>query len=220
MLGSLNARMSKLLPIFVIITMMLLCLMMPVTTESAMTSTNYSIYADNIGFGGVLSTSTAYSLQDTVGGSPVGFSTSSNYEIRSGYQSMELGSLSMSVGNGSLSFGTLSVLEVVSVSTIVTVSTDSRTGYTLSIGSAGSQPLSAVADGTVTAGSEEYGVAVSGAESVPVGDVAVSSSLILASASAPINNSQTTLTFKAAISTSTFAGVRSQNITLSAVANF
>ena len=37
---------------------------------AAMSSTNYYIYAEVISVGGVLSTSSAYSLQDTVGESP------------------------------------------------------------------------------------------------------------------------------------------------------
>lgn len=196
-------------------------LLFPLVVFAVMSSTNYSIYADSIGFGGINSTSTSYNLQDTVGGSPAGFSSSSSYEIRSGYQSMEQGSLSVSIDNTSLNLGTLSESSVNSASTTVTVNTDSATGYTLSIGSAGSSPITAVSDidGSVTAGSEEYGLAVTGTDKYFSNDRSIIAGRVLASANAPAN-SATVLTIKAAMSISTPVGSKSQSITLSTSANF
>jgi hypothetical protein len=73
----------------------------------AMSSTNYYIYADIISVGGVLSTSTSYGLQDTVGESFAGFVTSSSYEIKGGYQAMDNNEISLIVSDASLSLGSL-----------------------------------------------------------------------------------------------------------------
>lgn len=185
----------------------------------AMSSTNYFIYADSIETGGGLSTSGTYSLQDTTGESPAGFSTSSAYEIRAGYQHMERGYISLTIDNLSLNLGTLSDSAVNSASTNATVGTDSATGYTLSTSAVSGTSIANVADGTVTAGSEEYGFSGSGSENQISGDVGVTAGVLIASTSSPITNSQTTLTFKASMSPSTAGGSYSQTITIAASAN-
>lgn len=194
--------------------------LLPSNSFGAMSSTHYTIYADAIDTGGNLSEGGIYSLQDTAGESPAGFSTSSLYEIRAGYQAMELGSLTIAISESSLNLGGLDSSVVNSASTTVTVSTDSSTGYILSIQSVSGSGLSAVTDGSVTAGAEEYGFSAQGTESIVSGDVAVQAGTAVASASAPKTGSETVLTFKASMSVSSVSGIYSQTIILSASANW
>lgn len=199
----------------------IITLLYPVAGYAAMTSTNYTIYADSIGWsGGSLSTSSAYSLQDTSGESPAGFATSTTYEVRGGYQAAERGLLSISLSANSLNLGSLSASQINTASTIVTVVSDSATGYTLSIGSASGAMPAAVTDGSVSDGSEEYGFAASGEDSAISGDVAVTAGRVIASSAVPVYSSQTTLTFKASQSSASTPGSYSQSITLQVAANF
>ena len=133
---------------------------------------------------------------------------------------MEKGILSMSISGTALNLGTLDIGAVSSASTVATITTDSFTGYTLSIGSVSGTVLTAVSDGAVTAGSEEYGMAVSGADAAFADDRGVSAGLALASANSAVTSREATLTFKAAISNDSIAGSRSQSMVLSASANF
>lgn len=185
-----------------------------------MSSTNYSIYADAIDSGGNLSTGGIYSLEDTIGESPVGFTTSTWYEIRAGYQAMERGYITMTIDNSTLNLGSLSQIAVNSASANVTVSTDSASGYILSIQSVSGTGLTAVSDGEVTVGSEEYGVSTSGSESVVSGDVGVEGGTFLAESISAIDNSVTQLTFKASINAASVVGSYNQTVTLSASANW
>jgi hypothetical protein len=184
-----------------------------------MSSTNYTIFADSVDSGGVLSTGGVYSLQDTVGESPAGSSTSSTYEVIGGYQSMDWSVLTMDIDTNSVNLGTLAVDQVTSTAVVVTIVADAETGYVLSVASVSGTSLSAVSDGTVSAGTEEYGVAVSGIDAAFSDDRAIVANLNLASSSTPVTSGNTTLTFKAAISAISVAGGRSQSITLTASTN-
>ena len=188
-------------------------------TQAAMSSTNYYIYADALDTGGVNSTSTSYSVQDTIGEAAGDVTTSSSYIVRGGYQGAELGNLTMTISASSVGLGTLSSNQVSVGSSIVSITTDSNTGYSLSIGSVSGAGLAAVSDGTVTAGVEEYGVAVVGAERAFTNDQGITAGLLLASSATPISSSQSTLTFKASISGSSTAGSYSQTVSLTASAN-
>ena len=102
-------------------------------TWGAMSSTNYYIYADDFSMGGGLSTGTIYSLQDTIGQSPIDISTSTSYEIRAGYQYSVLGELSMSISDTSVDLGTLTGLGATSsAQTVVTVTADPASSFILS----------------------------------------------------------------------------------------
>lgn len=197
----------------------LLALSIPGQIICSMSSTNYFIYADSIETGGGLSVGGAYSLEDTAGESPAGFINSTVYEIRSGYQHMERGYLSFIISNNSLNLGTLSTGAVNSASTTLTVGTDSVTGYTMSIFSISGSMIAGVLDGTVTAGSEEYGFSAVGSESQVTGDVAPAVSAIISSTSSPIFSSVTDMMFKASMSGTTVSGNYSQSLVLIASAN-
>jgi len=192
----------------------------PYVAEAAMSSTNYYIYADSIDTGGGLVTSTSFDLQGTAGESPSGATTSTTYIIRGGYQSMEVGTLSMSISAPSLSLGELSPSQVKAASTVVTITSDSTTGYTLSFASVAGTSITGVADGAVTAGSEEYGVAVAGVDAVFSDDKAVTANHAIASSNSVVVDRQATLTFKGSInSDSRPAGSYNQTVTLLAATN-
>ncbi len=192
----------------------------PLFASAAMSSPSFIIYADEIGIGGAaLSTSTSFSLTDTANQSPVGFTSSTTFLVRGGYVAMDSGNLSMSIDNTSLNLGTLSNTQVNSASAVVTITTDSITGYTLAISSVSGGAITAVGDGTVSAGFTEYGLAVTGQDRLFSDDRAVASGLMLASSSTPVLGGQTSLIFKASISGGTAAGDYAQSVTLTASSN-
>lgn len=197
-------------------------IVMPFPAFGAMSSATYSIYADVVGANGSVNSSGAtYSLSDTPGEAVAGIVTSGSYELRGGFQAAEQDeSLSFSVSQSSLNLGTLSTSQVSSASTVLTVTCNAATGYSVSVSSISGAMPNVVIDGAVTAGSEEYGVATSGTDSATTGDVSVSSGRVLASASSAVISSQTTLTFKASISSGSVAGTYGQSVVLTASANF
>lgn len=190
------------------------------TAEGDMTSTNYRIYADSFDLGGVYSTSTSYDLFGSVGEWPASLPTSTSYEIRAGFQAMDRRELTLSISDSALSLGDLSISAVNTDSSIATVSCDADTGYTLSVGSADSSPITAVSDGSVTAGSEEYGLAVSGTDAAFVDDRSIIATRVLASATVPVNSRPLTITVKASRTSVTSYGSKSQSIILNLSANF
>jgi hypothetical protein len=192
---------------------------MPHPVISEMSSSNYEIYADGVLNGGGFSSSGEYNLEDTVGELSSGFSSSSAYDIRAGYQYMERGYLSFEMSSASLDLGILSTSTVNSATTTITVGTDSQTGYTLTITGVSGTSIAAVSDGTVTAGNEEYGFAAIGGASLIAGDTAVATSTIIASYVSPIDGSATDLVFKASKSLSTTVGNYTQTISIAAAAN-
>ena len=101
-----------------------------------MTSTNYQIETDSINVGGTdFSTSTNYVLSDTVGEVGTGIGTSTNFNLFAGYRQMqeiyialnEISDVSMSPNIGGITGGTSNG------STTVTVTTDSLSGYSLTV---------------------------------------------------------------------------------------
>ena len=190
-------------------------------TQAVMTSTNYAIFADSINVGGGPTTSTSYNVQSSIGeATSAGFTTSTSYVVRGGFHSADAGSLSISLSATSLNLGELSTGVVKSAGTVVTVTTDSDSGYTLSISSVSGSGITAVSDGSVTAGSEEYGIGATGNDSVVSGDRAVAAGLVLASRASPASSgSATSLAFRASISGSTAAGSYSQTVALIASVN-
>lgn len=191
----------------------------PSVSWGVMSSTNYTIFADSIDSGGVLSASGTYSLQDTAGESPVGYTTSSTYTVIGGYQAMDWSVLAIDIDSATINLGTLSTSQVTTGSVSVAITADADTGYVLSVSGVSGSSLSAVTDGTVSAGTEEYGVAVSGTDAAFADDEGIAAGLTLASSSTPVTSSQTTITFKAAISNSSASGARSQSIILTASTN-
>ncbi|MDO8499097.1 MAG: hypothetical protein Q7S66_00350 [bacterium] len=202
---------------------LILCLLAgfcPVGVRGDMTSTNYNIYADSFSSGGDNATGGVYALDDVIGQSPAGEMTGGTYTVNGGYMSSVSSSLSVSFDTTSVSLGVLSVGAVSTGSVVATISSDSDGGYALTVGTVSGTVITGVADGAVTAGAEEYGLAVSGTGSVVLGDVAVASALSLVSTAIPAYNTQITITFKASKSGATAAGSYSQTVPLIAAPNF
>lgn len=194
-------------------------LFFPPASLGVMSSTNYTIFADSIDSGGVLSASGTYSLEDTFGESPVGTSTGGVYEIIGGYQAMDWSELVLEINASTVDLGNLTVVQVASTTAVATVVTNADTGYVLSVGAVGGTSLTGVSDGAVTAGQEEYGIAVAGVDAAFADDRAIIAGLNLAASTTPVTGAQSNLIFKAAVSASTASGARSQSITLTASTN-
>ncbi|OGH92511.1 MAG: hypothetical protein A2534_01015 [Candidatus Magasanikbacteria bacterium RIFOXYD2_FULL_39_9] len=189
----------------------------PSASFGVMSSTNYTIFADSIDAGGVLSTSGTYSLEDTIGETPTGGSvTSSVYEVLAGYQAMDWSVLVLDVDTNTINLGTLSTSAVTTSSATLSVTVDASSGYVLSVGSVSGTSLTAVADGAVSAGTEEYGIAVSGIDAAFADDQAITAGLNVSSSSTLVTYAETVVTFKAAISSASAAASLSQSITFSA----
>lgn len=183
-----------------------------------LTGGNYEIYGDTFSFVSVGETSGGtYTLFSTGGEFFASSTTGGDYTLRGGFLAVEKGILSVSVTTSSISLGQLSTSSVASQNMEVLVSTDNFRGYTLSVyenqnpTNASSDTIDDVGDGSVTAGSEEYGIAVSGADAiVGGGDVAVTTSTFaIAQSDGEVTNRATTITYKMAISPATPDGLYS-----------
>lgn len=192
----------------------------PTLVFGAMSSTQYYIYSDSLGVdGGTFSSSTSYSLTDTIGESPVGTISSASYELRGGFQNMERGTVSITVGSPTLNLGNLSILEVKTASTTVVVTSEAASGYSLTVTDISGGGVTAVADGAVTAGNDEYGVAVAGDHRAFSDDRGVTNGRVLAVTSSPAYSVTSTLTFKASYSPGFPAQAFNQTFTLLVTAN-
>lgn len=114
-----------------------------VSLAQVMQSNNYRIQSDSVNFSGGLSTSTNYTLESTAGEVGSGVASSTNYSLKAGYQQMQevylaiTGStnVALSPAIGGISGGSSNG------STTITVTTDSPSGYVLSIASTESPAL-------------------------------------------------------------------------------
>lgn len=140
-------------------------------------------------------------------------------------------SLTFTVTNTSINLGTLSISSVSSNSTnTLVVTTNAQSGYIITgLGDntngmvnqdISGQYLNWVIDGTVTAGSEEFGAAYAGAAGHPVGDVGLGTLTTVTSRISPQNNDTTTVTYKASIDTLTQTGSYRSIITYIATGTF
>ncbi len=108
-----------------------------------MTGTLYKIQSDSVNFGGGLSTSTSYTQESTAGEVATGESSGTLYKIKAGYQQMQevyiaitsVSDVVMSPNIGGVTGGTSNG------SAVVTVITDSPSGYELSIKASSSPAL-------------------------------------------------------------------------------
>lgn len=200
---------------------------MPLSTNALMTSTNYRIYGDELGSSGARSTSTNYTLYDTVGAVAGSRMSSTNYELLSGFQELsEHPTFSFSISSATIDLGVLSSTSVASSSHTVTTSSNAYRGYTTTVVADGalrssSADIDAVSDGAVSAGSEEYGVSLTGDDRSFSDDQGPSTSaLTLASRTNWKRGAQTTVSYKASISSATQTGTYSQVLTYVSVGNF
>lgn len=190
------------------------------------TSTNYTIFGNSVNSGGTRSTSTNFVLESTLG-ELSGVTTSTNFSSRSGFQAKTAESkITMALSTNAINLGTLNTGAVSSSALTITITTNAPSGYSVRMTEdgnlrSGSNDISDVSDGTVTAGSEEYGIRTSGTSGqFNSTDTAISGTLILASKSTFVSAEDTTITFKAAVDSLTFSASYSHIVTFTAVANF
>lgn len=108
---------------------------LPMVSAQVMQSASYQIESDSLNIAGGWASSTTYVLEDTVGEQATGESSSGSYRLRAGYQQMQAvylaitaaADVSMSQTIGGVTGGNATG------STMVTVTTDNRAGYQLSI---------------------------------------------------------------------------------------
>jgi len=203
-------------------------------------SDNYQLEGDFNIFSGSKS-SESYSLTDTGGGLGPGISTSTNYGIGTGFQYVLAKSpnIAFTVNASSVSLNVF-YTSVATASHTITVTTKATRGYTVYVYADGNlrngaDDINNAADGAVTAGSEEYGLATSdGSQNIsqdtdcpnaPYTASAITTSLqSVASADADVTGENTTLCYAASASitspTITKAINYTQTVTYIAVGNF
>lgn len=113
-----------------------------------MQSTNYRIESDSVNFGGGYSSSTNYTLESTAGEVATGESSSASYNLHAGYQQMHEVYLALTGAQNVLMNPSLGGITggTSTGSTTVTVTTDSPSGYQLTIESSQSPAMQKGAD--------------------------------------------------------------------------
>lgn len=158
----------------------------------------------------------------------VGMSGGSNagYELRGGFQAMEQGVIGVSLNESSIALGELSAASVATGTVVASVTTTAPTGYSLTMQDdgnlrSGANDIDDVTDGSVTAGSEEYGFITSGQDAVILSDTAITTSdRTIAKRTIPTSGIQTTIQFRASLdSTQTKQGTYSHAIVFSSTVN-
>jgi hypothetical protein len=104
-------------------------------------SANYQLQSDSVNIGGGLSSSGSYTQESTVGEIATGVGSSTNYQLRAGYQQMQEVYISLTTGGDVFLAPDITAITggISDGYTQVTVTTDSPTGYALTI-EAGSDP--------------------------------------------------------------------------------
>ncbi len=140
--------------------------------------------------------------------------------------------ISMRVDDTTMDLGTLSVSSVKHAQQTYTINANNRTGVHVSIVADGplrdnsGNTIDAVTDGTVSAGSEEYGFTLAAVDTAitPLFDTTQDHALPysvtrLAETSQPVGNATFDLLYKAAISGDTVAGNYTQTVTVTIASN-
>lgn len=204
----------------------------PFGLHAAMNGGNFEIYADTFSVvqDQLITNGGTFTITNTGGES---FATSSasvagGFVFQGGFQAMERSSLSMSLNANTIALGALSLDSVSSGSVVLNVTTDSTTGYTTSVTEDGNlrkgaggdnDDINDVSDGSVTAGSEEYGIATTGDGGLLIPDTALNGEVAVAASNDEVTAQQTTIAFKAAIARTSRAGSYSHVVTFSSTAN-
>ncbi len=139
--------------------------------------------------------------------------------------------VNMAVDDTSIELGTLSTASISSAAQTYTVNSNNQTGVTLQIIADGDlddglgNTIDDVGDGTVDAGSEEYGIAVTGSLTIDgtyiSGDnpIAQSSADDIASSAGSVSGATMVVTYKASIAGTTVAGSYDQVVTVTIATN-
>ncbi len=194
-----------------------------------MSSANYKIFVDSINGGGSLGTSASYQLTDTIG--EVGVTedvSSTNYKIKAGFEAIGPDQiLSVTLSTNAIALGVLSTSNVVSADEILTITTNGN-GYTTTVAADGNlrasdgSDINNVSDGTVTAGSEEFGIRTSGTGGqYNSADTSITTTAkTIAQRTTPISANIITVTFKASVDTNSTFNNYSNIVTFSTTGNF
>jgi hypothetical protein len=154
----------------IILALALICATAHVYAEE-MNSANFTIESDSINIGGARSTSTSFSLEDTVGEAGTGIGTSSNYMLLAGYQQMQTGEISLTPGTdvtlspalGGITGGTSNG------SYVFTVLTNNEAGYTVALRASSSPALvssdSSIADYTPAGADPDFAFSIAATDS-------------------------------------------------------
>lgn len=199
-------------------------LLLPSNNSLALSSsTNFRIWSDSISSGGNRSTSANFITEDSISESATGEDqASTNFLIAAGLPALfEEPVLRMTLSSSAASFSPdISNTAVSTASYTVTVSTSADSGYSLLITEdgalrSGPNSIGDVADGSVTVGNSETGVAISGTGAAFSDDRAVSgTALVLASSASRTTGTTNTITHKASVVSGTPAGSYSHVVTL------
>lgn len=134
--------------------------------------------------------------------------------------------LSLTISDNTMDLGLVTTATVKTDQHTITVSSSAINGYTCSVVEDGNlrdngNDINDVADNTVTAGSEEYGITTSGSDGLLGNDQAISEiSLDVACNAGPVTESATTIIYKTAVSSSTLTRHYSHVVTYTCVAEF
>lgn len=199
------------------------------SANALMTSDNFSIWADSVASGGNRSTSAGFIVTDTIGEAATGEdSASANFLIDAGLPAIFAEPILLAeLSDDSVELiPDLSVGAVSAASYTLTVSTNNRGGYFAALTEdgnlrVGANDINDVADGEVTAGSEEYGVSVLGDDAAFVDDEAIAGAFLeIASRDDWVSESVTAVTHRAAVSVATNPGEYSHVVTYIVAADF
>lgn len=193
--------------------------------EAAMSGTIYSIYADTFSFvdNGTVSGDT-FAITGTGGELAPSSTVGDTFDLRGGFQAAGNGILSFMVSPSSISLGAISPSAVSTADVTLTISTDSQTGYTITASAdgdlrSGTNVISRVTDGSVTAGQTEYGINISGLDALQSGDVGLNGTVQVASKLGAVTNRQTTVAFRASVAQGAAPATYSQIVTFTATVN-
>jgi len=192
---------------------------------TVMTSTDYVILEDNFSTidEGTVSGGN-FELFDSFGDFPAGTVSSTSFELQGGFYFPGTGTISCTVSPTTIALGTLSTGSVSTDSLVLTVTTDSASGYATTVTEdgnlrSGGDDIDDVSDGSVTAGAEEYGIVTSGGNGQLGADTAIDGSVTVASKSSEAEAVATTVTFNASRAAGTVAGSYSHIVTFTCSAN-
>lgn len=193
-----------------------------------MTGGDYQIYSDTFSiYEGGTSTGGVYTLSGSGWQGTATTTIGGNFVIKGGFEAETVGILTYSLSKRSVDLGTLSSGSISSDSMSITVSTDSPSGYTLSLvqdgrlrtGGNGQIVFANVPAGGVVAGTEGYGIRTTGGSSLLSSDTSISDGLAVASTGGIANNDTTTIEYRASIAPGTRGGTYQQTVTFTLTVN-
>ncbi len=200
-----------------------------IANSEVRTSESYRLFADTLSSGGDYSTSTNYRVWDVIGEvTSEESSTSTNFASKVGFAALNLDNiLTATLSRESVNLGDLSPASASQESLTISYVSNAN-GFTTTIledgnlRAPGGADINDVADGSVTAGFEEYGIRTSGSIGQQNNaDVSITTTAkTIASISSSTPTTSVTLLFKTAVSQSTPEGNYGHNVTITTTGNF